>query len=178
MLCAVMAGCASAPPKPSVEPSASAPSKPTEEEVPEDRNFASGAVTVTARNEEGEIAWVLRAKNSSVHVESGSEIDAVATGVTGELFEKGKIASRYQSDKGEANDVKRTLQLDGRVKITSEAQKVVLTADRVEWMEDRQMISARGSVWVKSADYEMGPLPELWATPDLKRVGSPDRFKK
>ena len=133
---------------------------------------------MTARNDEGEIAWVLRAKNSSVHVEGGKEIDAVATGVSGELFQKGEVASRYQSEKGLANDVKRTLRLDGKVQVTSEAQKVTLTADRVEWMEDRQLIAARGSVWVKSADYEMGPLPELWATPDLKRVGSPDRFKK
>jgi len=121
---------------------------------------------------------VLRAKDSSVHVEAGAEIDAEANGITGELYEAGKIASRYQAQKGTANDVKRILKMSGQVKITSEARKVVLTAESVEWMEDRQMISARGSVWVKSDVYEMGPLPELWATPDLTKIGSPDRFKK
>ncbi len=133
---------------------------------------------MTARNEKGEVTWILNAKTTSIHVAKGTEIDAEAEGVTGELYQEGKLASKYQSVKGRANDAKKTLVLDGKVKITSEEQKVVLVADRVEWMEDRQMISAKGSVWVRSDVYEMGPLPEIWATPDLKRVGSPDRFKK
>lgn len=135
-------------------------------------------MTVTARNEKGQTTWVLSAESSSVVLAQGQEIDAEVQGVTGELYRDGKLASRYEARTGVANDARRTLKLKGTVRVTSEERKIVLSAAEIEWVDDRQLIAARGSVWIRSDAYEMGPLPELWATPDLSRIGSPDRFKK
>jgi hypothetical protein len=69
------------------------------------------------------------------------------------------------------------LVLDKNVKVTSLSQKMTLQADKITWMDDKQLFAAVGNVLIDSPDWQLGKMPEVWATPDLSKIGSPSKFK-
>lgn len=113
--------------------------------------------------------------------------------VEGELYLKDAVASRFKALKGTADQESRELELLGNVSVTSEGESepdlsdkkkteelprdTKLTAQKVRWLEDKGLIEASGGVMVTSPDYKIGPYGKLWATPDLKDIGTPDMFK-
>ncbi|MBS1707961.1 MAG: LPS export ABC transporter periplasmic protein LptC [Armatimonadetes bacterium] len=140
-------------------------------------------VTLTARDNKGKVTWVLHAKESKVTV-GGKGSQAEVQGITGEIYDGGVVSSRFSADAGEADQTTHFLSVHGHVSITSEpangrkGSAVTLTADRAKWLDDRQLVAAQGSVWVRSDVYETGEYRELWANKDLTRVGTPDRFQR
>lgn len=63
------------------------------------------------------------------------------------------------------------------MQVTSENNGVLLTADKVTYNEDTQLIEAEGNVMVSSDTYESGPYDKLVTTPSVDRFGTPDNFK-
>jgi hypothetical protein len=47
----------------------------------------------------------------------------------------------------------------------------------VVYSEARRRFEASGSVTVSSGEVRIGPFAQIYATPDLKRVATPDRFR-
>ena len=94
----------------------------------------------------------------------------------GHLLEGDQIASRFTADEGEGDRSSGRLVLMGNVRITSEQDGIVLTAEKLTYSETDGLIYAEGNVLIDSKDWMSGPFAKLVATPDLKRFGTPDRF--
>lgn len=177
--CAGLASCsgqqaAQAPPAP--DPAASLP-----QAQPDDQNrirINADGSTMTWRKD-GATTLVARTQASSTELnrEDAGDLTGDLKQVSGELFQKGKIASRFQAPEGRFDQNAKSMQLQGGVTITSEERRLVLTASRVRWTEGGGLIRAEGQVWLRGPQFESGPAPVLVATPDLARIGTPDRIK-
>ena len=148
-----------------------------EEKPPEGKVLNSGPVTVTAKGEKGGDAWTLRGESSRVGIDDDGGKRVYLTGVEGEVYDQGALASRFKAESAKANSETKALVLDGRVAVTSEGQKARLQADQVNWNEAKRVFVAKGNVHIESPGWTYGPMREVWATPDLKKMGSPEKFK-
>lgn len=173
LLCFCLVGCG---PKKSAQEDA-----PREEpgvEKPGDRRvIASGPVDMEAANLEGQKVWTLHGESSRVGMQSQGETEIFANNVSGEIFQKGKLASTFKALEAKAARESRTLVLNNRVEIQSVSDKIILRADKVNWMEDREMFAATGNVEIDSPGWQLGKMDEVWATPDLTKIGTPSKFK-
>lgn len=147
--------------------------------------MASGRVTVTSRDEKGQTTWVVRAAESSGQI-VGEASTIKLKRVEGDIYMDGKKASSFEADEADADQATRSLVLRGHVKLVSEpgesgsklpSTPVTISAQRAKWLDSRKVVAAQGSVWVRSSVYEMGEYAELWATQDLKKIATPDRFE-
>ncbi len=121
-------------------------------------------------------------------LQQGGAATGTLKGVTGEIYDKGELSSRFSGDDGEADQSKQTFVLRGHVMVTSkvkpkgkreipaEMKEMKLTAAVIRWDPLAKKFKATGSVMISGPSYEMGPYPEIWATPDLNKMGTPDRF--
>lgn len=156
------------PPPPVVNPSETEDSR---------RVIATGAVELKASRDDGSLAWTLHGASARVGLDDDGQNQLFASQVEGEVYEKGKVASTFRSQEAKAASETRQMVLTGKVRIDSVRQNVFLTADKVSWMEDLQLFSAKGNVRIESPAWELGKMDEVWATPDLSRIGTPDKFK-
>jgi len=148
-----------------------------EKEPSERRVIASGPVDMEAANPAGERVWTLHGESSRVGMESEGETELFANQVSGEIFQKGVLASTFKAVEAKAARETRTLVLTNRVEIQSVSENIILRADKVSWMEDRELFAATGNVEVDSPGWLLGKMDEVWATPDLKKIGTPSKFK-
>jgi len=174
ILCIALAGCSSKKPdpQPNADPSANGVEEPKDRRI-----IASGPVDMEAANPEGKMVWTLHGESSRVGLETEGETELFANNVSGEIFQNGKVASTFKAMEAKAARESRTLVLSNRVEIQSLAEKITLRADKVNWMEDREMFSATGNVEVDSPGWLLGKMEEVWATPDLTKIGTPNKFK-
>ncbi len=93
--------------------------------------------------------------------------------VTGEVDDELGIASTFRGDRAEADKVQQVLSLSGKVVVISKRKGGQLICDRLEWLPKRKRYHAIGNVVATSPMGTLGPFPELWATPDLKKVSTP-----
>ncbi|MCU0315651.1 MAG: LPS export ABC transporter periplasmic protein LptC [Fimbriimonadaceae bacterium] len=163
----------------------SAPRDSKEQAKP--RDIATGGVTITAREDQGQTAWIVKAESSRTTLTQDQTSIGTLRKVTADLFEDGKIASRLFADEAVANQSTKELFAKGNVRIvadqlpnsstTQSPEPTVLTANEMEWGQDKSFVRAKGAVTVKSNVFILGPFPELWATPDLTKFGTPNQFK-
>ena len=121
-------------------------------------------------------SWTLEAEKGSFQVVGEDETGAIVQDVTGQLLKGEGIESRFRADSGEANMATGRLILEGHVKVTSERDKITLTARKVIYEEKLGVIVAEGGVVVESDNWTSGPYDRLVATPGLEKVGTADRF--
>jgi hypothetical protein len=157
------------PPKNPVAEQPEAPKTP-------DRVLASGKATLETKREDGTTAWTVEADSSRVRVGDGGAESAELSGVSGTLRGPDGRLTRFTAERADANTTTRRLVLTGKVKIVSPEPGATLTAEKVRWLDDRELFAAEGNVIVQDERWQFGPSPELWATADLKEVGTPDRF--
>lgn len=174
ILCVALGGCSSKKPdpKPDADPSSNGVEEPKDRRV-----IASGPVDMQAADPEGEVVWTLHGESSRVGLETEGETQIFANNVSGEIFENGKVASTFKAMEAKAARESRTLLLNDRVEIQSVAENITLRADKVNWMEDRKLFAATGNVEVDSPNWLLGKMEEVWATPDLTKIGTPNKFK-
>lgn len=143
-------------------------------------------VTSTFRDKQGFLVWeVTSAATTMVIGEAGSN-QVTLVGVAGKFYKvvEGKpdkvseLASTFKSETGHADQVLKVLVLEGKVRVTDEKQGLLLMADKITYRQDSERIEAEGHVTVSSSAYEAGEFDKLWATPDLRKVGTPDAFLK
>ncbi|MBS1704697.1 MAG: LPS export ABC transporter periplasmic protein LptC [Armatimonadetes bacterium] len=172
--CALLTiGCGSGPSGQKAETSTSA--KPNAPQEPE-RAVASGKVEMVQRDEQREPQWAVKAQSAELNFDSEKKASGNLQGVSGDLYDKGKVVSTFKSNAGDVDQKQSVLNLRGQVVVQSKEQDAVLTADSVKWLAKLRLVKAEGAVQVIGKGYKMGPFPALLATPDLKKVGTPDRF--
>ncbi len=171
----VLAGCQLSHPKvpETVEPTSKA------ETDPERVAVATENSVLIRRSEAGEVLMQARSESSTTSFDRKDRSDAnsILKGVTGELYQKGVIVSRFRAPQGRFLQNEKILVLEDGVTITSEEKKIVMTSNSVQWKEASGLITAQGNVWLKGQGFESGPAPSLVTTPNLERFGTPDRFK-
>lgn len=149
--------------------------KPDVSKTPE-RVLASGKAILETKREDGSIAWTVEADSSRVRVGDGGAESAELSGVRGSLRGPDGRLTKFTAQRADANTTTRRLVLTGKVNITAPEPGATLTAEKVRWLDDRELFAAEGNVMVQDERWQFGPSPELWATVDLKEVGTPDRF--
>lgn len=121
--------------------------------------------------------WLIDSGEVIFKIDNDDKSRIEMTGVAGRLFEEGEIASKFFSEHGLADSEEQTLVLLGQVKITSEENEIYLTAKKVTYDEESQLITAEGSVWLRSDTWNLGPLDKLVSNPSLTKVGTPGTFQ-
>lgn len=99
-------------------------------------------------------------------------------GVRGVLYREDKEVSDFWASRAEADSRTGILKLTGQVRVVARDGGSRLECETLEWRGSEKIVVARGGVRVTHRDWSMGPAPELWASPELKRVGTPDAFSK
>lgn len=145
-------------------------------EPPAERAFGTGQIEIVRRAEDRSIEWSVTAQRAELLDSGPGKLGGTLEQVSGALYKKGGVSSRFTSDSGEADQAANRLVLKGRVRVVAVDPKAVLTAERIVYQGDRQLIEASGGVEVDAGSYRLGPVPTIWATPDLRTVGTPDQF--
>ncbi len=122
--------------------------------------------------------WTVRWEHADLTMGSESQQSGKMETVTGEIYRDGHRISTFAGDTGHGSQTNQTLELDGHVKVIGADPKGTLTCDRLEYDGQAKILKAKGAVTYDGANGILGPLPELWATPDLKEISSPELFKK
>ena len=129
------------------------------------------------KDEDGQLLWVVHGLSSVTTTQEGGMTRSELEGVTGEIYEKGKVVSTFKSIKAVANDKDKSIALEGRVSVTSLEKKATLTANTVGWDDAQKLYDARGDVRIKSETYE-ARADRLLADSKLKKIATPNLFKK
>ncbi|CAN5535042.1 hypothetical protein BH11ARM2_BH11ARM2_31430 [soil metagenome] len=122
--------------------------------------------------------WDLHWEEARVNPAS-KEVQAQA--ITGVVYQEGKPAANYSGQAGAADQKKETLLLKGNVQVKSLARDATLFCDELLY-EGKQgkkgRIRARGNVRVQAKDGNLSSTSEIWATPDLTQIATPELFGK
>lgn len=122
-------------------------------------------------------SWALEAETGSFKVENEDETSAIVQGVRGQLYKGESLESRFTAENGDANMATGVLVLEGRVTVTSEKDKISMTAQKLTYDRNKELIIAEGGVTILlPAGQASGPYDRLVATPGLEKVGTADRF--
>jgi len=161
------------------KPEAKATSKPPEKaEIPPIVNLESGAADTFSSKLPREKLWTIRWKQAQVRPDSESTGTGSFEIVSGEILEAEAVSNRYEALQGKVDTARRTVELVGKVKLTSTKVDAVLTCDRVTYRESDKIVKATGNIRVTSPQGELQMDGPLWATPGLEKVGSPEVFRK
>jgi hypothetical protein len=116
-------------------------------------------------------------RNAKVDVSDKGPFAGRMEGVKGEMYHKGQVSNTFGADYANADRNTRLLTLTGHVQLISKADQIVLTCDKVEWLVKEKIVKATGHVKAVGNFGSVGVADELWATPDLKVIATPDSFK-
>lgn len=169
----LLVGCAK-PKKPHVD-------RPKKEEKPvvQSAGFGSGETVVYQGAEASalpsfSLSWkeggfdVLKDGGNRGHLESPS----------GDIYTDGKTTSAYRSDTGDADKAAKRLEMKGNVVLRSKDGTQTLKAAQGEYRGDVRLVRAMGGVTASGPFGTLSGVPELWATPDLRLIGTPDMVGK
>lgn len=98
-------------------------------------------------------------------------------GVSGMLFGRRGLSSRFRARRAEASQRDQWLRLSGDVMLEAADPPSRLRCDEVLWDAGKDAVKARGAVVFDAGAYKVGPFPELWATPELSFFSTPDLFE-
>jgi hypothetical protein len=93
------------------------------------------------------------------------------------LYQDARPIADLTAQEGRADPKTETLRAGGSVKIVGRDDNIVLTAASVEYLRPAGVVKAKGDVIVRTPSATIGPMPELWATPDLREVANPSLFR-
>jgi hypothetical protein len=151
---------------------------------PQERRLNTGSGEVSKRKSDDKhpddrrLIWTVKWQQARLAYADDRNFSGSMTAVTGIIYEAGKPVSSFQADQARADRGSNTLTLIGHVIITSKNPPSKLTCNQVEWDATSEIIKATGNVWVDALDYEMGAYTELWASPKMNHMGTPDTFQK
>ncbi len=161
------------------KPDANKPEEKKEEKkLNADRAIVVGAATnsrldAKTREKLWDIAW----KQANLAMVDGQQSGTMQD-VTGNIYDKGKVASTFSAKHGEADKAVNRLIIEGDIKVTSIAEKSVMTAKKVEWLADLKVFKASGDVLVEGPNGVVGPTNQVFATADLKKIGTSVEYFK
>lgn len=138
----------------------------------------AGPAELKVNDADGNLLWSIAGESTRVGIDSENGSQAFLEKVAGQVFENGKAVSKFESQSGKADTNSRTFKLLERVTVQSLAVKATLEADELEWLADKELFVATGSVTVKRDDWSFGPTPKIYARADLSAIGSSESITK
>jgi len=137
---------------------------------------AKGTEITVNGNEKG-TAFRVVSEESDISFERDGVSSGTLSGVSGDIVRAGKTVSRFTGSSGTVDRKKGVLHLDGQVKVTDEVRGLTMTAKNLVYDQELGRFVAKGDVTVTSEGMILGPLPEIWATPDLTKIATPGKNK-
>ena len=156
--------------------------EPPKSEPPEEsKRLYTGKGQATVRETSGErfLLYVIEWEKTQLDytLEQGASAGRLEK-VSGTLYQEGSEASKFSADAAIADKAKGLLVLEGNVSIEGLTDpKGNLKCQKLEWKTNQKLLKAVGDVTLKSTNGTIGPVPELWCLPDLKRAGTPGFFQ-
>lgn len=176
-LLVLVAGCGSPSPR-TAKPAPAEQPAPEAGEPAVERSITAGGVEMVASDDNNQKVWSARSETATLDMMTNDNVVSRMAGVTGDLFQKGEVASTYRAEEAFANRTDRKLTLKGGVQVQNSDGPEALSAQALDWIPDKELIQLRGDVSVSSGKtYQAGPFGLLWATPDLNIIGTPDTFQ-
>ena len=154
-------------------------SKPKKEDkLPVDSvGIGSGDTTVhTSEDPKAPPSFTLRWEGGKFDVDKGGVDVANLQSPSGEIFREGKPVATYRAEKGGAKRETRRLEIDDDVVLRTIDGKQTLKAAHGEYRSAEKLVRMMGGVTANGTFGTLSGVPELWATPDLKLVGTPAMF--
>lgn len=158
-------------------------SKPSPAPVPKKspvpvKTFKAYSPTISVTSNDGKSTFVVHLEDTDIKLsESGEPEYGKFRSAKGEIWKDKILVCKFQGDEGYLNRDDHKLELTGNVKIKSELDDVELLAKNVHYFQEKNRIEANGSVMVSSPTLNMGPMEKVIATPDLKKIATPGKFK-
>jgi len=150
--------------------------KGTKDEAPQSVDFGAGDTTVfTSIDPSAPISFTVVWKQGGVTAAKTGGLDiGHLIDVTGDLYSKGTKSSNYRADRGDAIRASKRLTLTGDVVLLSSDGTKSLKAPKAQYRGDVGLVRAMGGVTAEGPFGTLSGVPELWATPDLSLIGTPD----
>ncbi|MFZ4506375.1 MAG: LPS export ABC transporter periplasmic protein LptC [Fimbriimonas sp.] len=105
-------------------------------------------------------------------------MDGTLTTVTGKIYENGIIRATYTANEGEASKTTEALKLSGQVTVVSVDPVATLRCNQLAWNPQSKTLQASGGVTIEGAWGTYQPGGDIWASPDLSKIATPDLFRK
>lgn len=106
------------------------------------------------------------------------------------MYKDGSAANTFQADSARAEkDTFLTrpyvkfltltghVRIDAHVTVDAKERQTTLTCDRLEWYAKEKLMKAFGHVEVSGTLGQLSGLNEVWASPELKTIATPNMFK-
>lgn len=122
--------------------------------------------------------WSVQWESARIEYGGENQISGTMSRVSGEMYERGAVASTFVADFAEAEKQSNRLTLSGNVVVTSKEYKSTITCDKLVWDGNKNLIRALGNVRFKSKQYTAEVFDELLASPKMNQIGTPDLFYK
>lgn len=106
-------------------------------------NLTYENITITETQPDGSVLWKLTA---SLATYDQDRISATLEKIEGEFYDPEKHVILTLAASGSVFPREKRLELQGQVEVESGYHRLRLTADRVEWLPEQQLLTARGSV--------------------------------
>lgn len=123
-------------------------------------------------------SFTLKWTKGSFDAEKGGIGSGRLTEPSGTIFSGAKPSSTYRADEGEAIKAQKRLNMRGDVTLRSLDGTQTLKAPEAEYRGDVKLVRAMGGVVATGPFGTLSGVPELWATPDLRLIGTPDMVSK
>ena len=126
-----------------------------------------------------EKVWTVRWKEAELDYTEGQEKPGgEMKEVEGTIYKQGQPGSSFSAENGHAEKGTGVLTLTGNVVVQAKDPAVTMRSESVVWDSVRQILVAKGNVRFDDPSATLGPVKELWCSPDLKHVATPDLFSK
>lgn len=143
-------------------------------------NTGPGAATARATDAAHTPTYHIAWKSAKIDLSDQGLLGGSMEQVTGEMYGKGKPVNSFRAARAKADRKTQILSAEGDVLVFSKEFAAKLACRRLEWDAKKNVVKAMGAVVVTGTKGQgtVGPVPELWATPDLRIVATPDLFQQ
>lgn len=152
--------------------------KPDREERIDTAVAKRGEATRYSTDARRDALWSIRWGDATISYDGSGNMGGSMNGVDGQLFKQGIPASRFRAGQAKTEFASRRLSLSGGVRLFNKEPAAELSASDVVWNPDLERIEAHGKVMLKAGEMEFGPFENVYATPDLGEISTPDLFRK
>lgn len=171
------AGCSKAPTSTkTADQTKSGATKEPSEVSPKAINLGPGDTTAYTTDSPRRPLWVLRWESARLTGVDQKQVIGEVTPATGEILRVNEPSIPFSADRGRGDQVQKQLDLVGNVKLSSQSPKATLFCQSLRYDASAKIVIAKGNVRVESESGTLSTDQELWATPDLRIVGTKDEF--
>jgi len=189
----LLIGCGSKHSASKAKPSATPPDEPMSREVITNGATFTRSGYVLGKNKKPlvdaagptklERAYDVRCRSSDLHYDDASKnYWGDMEGVSGTFYDKDEPVATYSADSGQADKATNLLRLRGHVHLVTvpkpKETETTLTCDNLEWHSDQRIVKAFIRVTVRGSKGTIGPMDEVWGSPTLNLIATPDLFSK